>query len=213
MRILLVDDHALFREALVHVLDGLGADVSVVHAATAEEALAVAAHYHDLDLILLDLYLPGTEGTTLVGQLRERAVTVPVVMLSASDRPQDVRCALAAGAAGYIPKTASSQEMLHALRRILEGDIYVPAPLLAAVSSLRADETAPNQEAAALLTDRQLQVLRLLGKGLSNKGIANRLDLTEGTVKLHVSAIIRCLGARNRTEAVMTAERLGLLED
>lgn len=127
MRILLVDDHALFREALAHVLEGLDAEVAVVHAATAPEALAVAEHYDDLDLILLDLYLPGNDGTSILGQLRAVAMTVPVVMLSASDRPQDVRRTLDAGAAGYIPKTASSQEMLDALRRVLAGDIYVPA--------------------------------------------------------------------------------------
>ena len=213
MRILLVDDHALFRDALAHVLEGLAEHVTVVHAATTPEALAVAGHYEDLDLILLDLYLPGSDGTAVLAQLREVAMTVPVVMLSASDKPQDVRRTLDAGAAGYIPKTASSQEMLDALQRVLEGDIYVPATLLAAMSSLDGQQAPSNGNATGLLTDRQLEVLKLLGQGLSNKGIANRLDLTEGTVKLHVSALMRALGARNRTEAVMAAERTGLLGD
>jgi DNA-binding NarL/FixJ family response regulator len=211
MRILLVDDHALFRDALVHVLKGLDAQAAIVHAATAREALAAAGHYENLDLILLDLYLPGSDGCAVLGRFREVAMTVPVVVLSASDKPQDVRRALDAGAAGYIPKTTGSQEMLEALHRVLEGDIYVPAALLAAMGTVEEEATYARPDATDLLTERQLDVLRFLGQGLSNKGIANRLDLTEGTVKLHVSALMRALGARNRTEAVMAAERMGLL--
>ena len=212
MRILLVDDHALFREALVHVLRQLDDDAAFVHAATAEEALAAANYYRDLDLILLDLSLPGGDGLLILGELRDVAITVPVVVVSASDDPRDVRRAMDAGASGYISQAAGTQEMIAALTRVLEGDIYVPSSLLAAMASLEKAGAPPRRQTGTpMLTERQLEVLRLLGQGLSNKGIANRLDLTEGTVKLHVSAVIRTLKARNRTEAVMAAERQGLL--
>jgi len=216
VRILLIDDHRLLRDALAEVLGRIAGEVSIFNAGTAEEARAAASHYGSLDLVLLDLYLPDSQGVSLLTELRDLLVTVPIVVLSASERPEDVRAALAAGASGYIPKTSSGRDMLAALRQILDGEIYVPASLLAAMQALQGAEAAspsPGPVAATddRLTDRQLQVLRLLGQGLSNKGIANRLNLTEGTVKLHVSAILRALGVGNRTEAVMAAERLGLL--
>lgn len=212
MRILLVDDHALFRDALALLLRQLDAPVKIVHASTADEALAAAVHYSDLDLILLDLSLPCADGLGALEQLRRSAPTVPVVVVSASLRAADVRAALAGGAAGYVPKTMSSQEMLAALGAILDGDIFVPPHLLAALSDPPAAGIAPPTEQTATLTDRQIEVLRLLGAGQSNKEIARTLRLAEGTVKLHVSALMRALGAKNRTEAAMAAERSGLLQ-
>jgi len=198
MRILLVDDHVLFRDALTEVLKQLGDGIRIFCAGTADEARAAAGHYEALDLILLDLCLPGAQGISLLTELRDLLVTVPVVVLSGSERPEDVRATLAAGAAGYIPKTAGAHEMLAALRQIIAGEVYVPPSLLVALSSMQ--DSVPGssrigRELDQRLTGRQLEVLRLQGQGLSNKGIANRLDLTEGTVKLHVSAILRALNA------------------
>ena len=214
MRILLIDDHTLFRDALSVVLGQLSADLTLFSAGTADEARAAAAYYADLDLVLLDLYLPGVRDCSLVRDLAEALISVPIVVVTASERPEDVRASLDAGAAGYIPKTIGSQDLLAALRQVLAGDIYVPASLLAAMRA-RATAAAPMAPAlpsdANALTGRQLEVLSLLAQGLPNKGIARRLDLSEGTVKLHVSAILRALAARNRTEAVMEAERRGLL--
>lgn len=216
MRILLVDDHVLFRDALTEVLRQLGDEIRIFCAGTADEARAAAGYYEALDLILLDLCLPGAQGISLLTELRDLLVTVPIVVLSGSERPEDVRATLDAGAAGYIPKTAGAHEMLAALRQIIVGEVYVPASLLAAVSSMEDSVSGSSRIGRELdqrLTGRQLEVLRLLGQGLSNKAIANRLDLTEGTVKLHVSAILRALNAGNRTEAVMAAQRSGVLED
>jgi DNA-binding NarL/FixJ family response regulator len=214
MRILLIDDHTLFRDALSVVLGQLSADLTLFSAGTADEARAAVAYYADLDLVLLDLYLPGVRDCSLVRDLAEALISVPIVVVTASERPEDVRASLDAGAAGYIPKTIGSQDLLAALRQVLAGDIYVPASLLAAMRA-RATAAAPMAPAlpsdANALTGRQLEVLSLLAQGLPNKGIARRLDLSEGTVKLHVSAILRALAARNRTEAVMEAERRGLL--
>jgi len=200
-RILSVDDHALFRESLERVLRELDRDVAVIHAGTAPEAIAAASYYQGLDLILLDRSLAGTDGISILPRLRDAANGAPVVVISGSARPGDVQRALDAGAASYVPKTVGIQEMLFALRRVLAGDPYLPPTDHQPISS--------RQINLDKLTERQNEVLRLLSQGLSNKGIANRLDLSEGTVKLHVSAIMRALGARNRTEAVLVAEQFG----
>lgn len=240
MRILLVDDHTLFREALLHVLKQFESAAVVIEASTAQEAVRLAGHYHDLDLILLDLALPGSDGLSALPELRELRPAVPLVILSASEEIAAVRQALRAGAMGYIPKSCSSHEMISALRLVMAGEIYVPPALLAALETPEltpvpeapnaAENVGPDSASrtplASLsgastpasgtarcegLTPRQLDVLRLMAQGLSNKGICKRLNLAEGTVKLHVTAIMRALNAANRTHAVLEATRLRLV--
>ncbi len=216
MRILLVDDHTLFREALLHVLRQFDSTAVVIEAATAREAIRLAAHYHDLDLILLDLTLPGLNGLSALPELHELRPTAPLVILSASEDSVDVRQALEAGAMGYIPKSSSSHEMITALRLVLAGEVYVPPAMLAALESLEAasvEVTGAAVEEGGVngLTHRQLAVLRLMAQGLSNKGICKRLNVAEGTVKLHVTAIMRALNTCNRTQAVIEATRRGLI--
>lgn len=216
MRILLVDDHTLFREALLHVLKQFDSTAVVIEAATAREAIRMAAHYHDLDLILLDLALPGLNGLSALPELHELRPTTPLVILSASEDSIDVRQALEAGALGYIPKSSSSHEMITALRLVLAGEVYVPPVMLAALEGLEAASvqvTAASVEEGGVegLTPRQLEVLRLMAQGLSNKGICKRLNVAEGTVKLHVTAVMRALNTCNRTQAVIAATRRGLI--
>jgi len=215
MRILIVDDHTLFREAMLHVLRQFDDAAVVIEAATAKDAIRLAAHYHDLDLILLDLALPGQDGLCAMPELHELRPTVPLVILSASEDVSDVRRALAGGAMGYVPKSSSSRQMVTALRLVLAGEVYVPPSLLAALEDL---QTAPVPAAEAAdeggvvgVTRRQMEVLRLMAHGLSNKAICKRLDVAEGTVKLHVAAIMRTLSAGNRTQAVIEATRRGLI--
>lgn len=216
MHILLVDDHTLFREALMHVLNQLDNDVIIREASNAEEAAQLVARCSNLDLILLDIDLPGVDGLTALPDLRELAPTIPIVVLSGSETSSHVTRALANGAIGYIPKSSSSHEMLAALRLILQGDVYLPPRLLGKLGtpllsgSVIADDHEP---ATGLLTTRQIEVLELMGRGLPNKSIARSLNVAEGTVKLHVAAILRSLGARNRTDAVMQASRLGVLPE
>ncbi|MDQ2695021.1 MAG: response regulator transcription factor [Pseudomonadota bacterium] len=210
MRILLVDDHTLFREALLHVLKRFDPAAVIIEAASAPDALRLAGHYHDLDLILLDLKLPEVDGFAVLPQLLAAAATTPVVVLSASENPADVRRALAAGAAGYVPKTCTCHELLNALRLIMAGEVYVPPSLLAALDTAAPPADIPPEDAAGL-TPRQLDVLRLMGLGLANKVIARRLDVAEGTVKLHVAAIMHALHVHNRTHAVIEAARRGLI--
>ena len=217
MRILLVDDHTLFREALLHVLRQFDSTAVVIEAATAREAIRLAAHYHDLDLILLDLSLPGLNGLSALPELHELRPTVPLVILSASEDSADIQQALNAGAMGYIPKSSSSHEMITALRLVLAGEIYVPPAMLAALEALESAsspvDTASSLEEKGIdgLTPRQVEVLRLMAQGLSNKGICKRLNVAEGTVKLHVTAVMRALNTCNRTQAVIEATRRGLI--
>lgn len=213
MRILLVDDHTLFREALLHVLNQLDAKVTVLEAANIEEANRLITHTPNLDLILLDIALPRKDGLSALPGLRGLAPTVPIVVLSGSESAEHVKKAMQDGAFGYIPKTASSHEMLAALHIILQGDIYIPPKLLGKLdaASLAQDVLGDGLDRVGMLTQRQLEVLELMANGLPNKSIARQLNLGEGTVKLHVASILRTLGIRNRTQAVAEATRLGLV--
>lgn len=213
MHILLVDDHTLFREALLHVLNQLDTHVLIREASNAEEAAQLVSRFTNLDLILLDIDLPGVDGLTALPDLRELAPTVPIVVLSGSETTAHVTRSLENGAIGYIPKSCSSHEMLAALKLILEGEIYVPARLMGKLNApiLSGKSANTSEQIPVLLTSRQVEVLELMTKGLPNKSIARTLDVAEGTVKLHVAAILRTLGARNRTDAVMQASRLGVL--
>lgn len=213
MHILLVDDHTLFREALIHVLKKLDEQVIVLEANDIPEAIQFISHSNNLDLILLDIDLPGVDGLTALPDLRELSQTVPIVVLSGSERAFDVHRALDAGSMGYIPKSCSSHEMLAALKIILQGDVFVPPKLLIKIQnkSLNIEKVDEKSDSNNLLTPRQIDVLELMSKGYPNKSIAKTLNVAEGTVKLHVAAILLALGARNRTHAVTEALRCGLI--
>jgi DNA-binding NarL/FixJ family response regulator len=212
MHILLVDDHTLFREALLHVLNQLDEKVFVLEASDTLEATQIISQTRNLDLVLLDIDLPGIDGLTALPELRELAPSVPIVVLSGSEDALDVQRALDNGSVGYIPKSCSSHEMLTALRIILQGDIFVPPRLMSKLGKHLPviDESRRNSNSQSLLTTRQIEVLKLMADGLPNKSIARTLNLAEGTVKLHVSAIINALNAKNRTHAVTEALRLGI---
>jgi DNA-binding NarL/FixJ family response regulator len=207
VRILIVDDHRLFRESLILLLREHRAEVSPIQAASLDEALAALKVYPDTDLILLDLALPGVDGMAGLPRLREAAPTVPIMVLSATAHPDTVRHALTCGAVGYLHKSVGTQEMRHAMDLVFRGEVYVPLDLLCHDSAAVSEAAAPQDAIAvkALLTPRQQEVLALMSEGLPNKLIARRMALSEATVKLHVSAILRTLGAKNRTDAVRLA--------
>jgi two-component system, NarL family, nitrate/nitrite response regulator NarL len=213
MHILLVDDHTLFREALLHVLNQLNTQVIVLEAASVSEAVQLIANIRNLDLILLDIDLPSVDGLTALPSLRELTPTVPIVVLSGSEAAEHVKRALKNGAVGYIPKSCSSHEMLAALNIVLQGDVYIPPKLLGKLetASLSFENYADNLPVQSGLTARQIEVLELMANGLPNKSIARDLNVAEGTVKLHIAAIFRTLKVNNRTQAVTEAARLGLI--
>ena len=206
MKILIVDDHALFREGLCHVLHELDQEMQILEAADFEKALHYVSLHPDLDLVLLDLNIPGKDGFSILDSITKQYPAMPVVILSASNHNNDVRRALDAGAMGYIPKESTSSVMLNALRLILAGGIYVPSNLANEDCTL---STAPNIQTLGF-TPRQLEVLSLLIKGHSNKEIATQMNLAEATVKMHVTSIMKNLRVSNRTQAVVAAEKLGL---
>ncbi len=215
MKILVVDDHPLIREALKHVLSTLDSDIQVFEAKSAKEAFAVSKVHPDLHLILLDLGLPGEDGLESLPLLRERAPQVPVVVFSASDHPDVVKRAIDAGAMGFIPKTSSNALLVNALRFVLAGGVYLPLEVLRQPSSASSGfaESAPGGASGLRdlgLTQRQAQVLALLVQGKSNKLICRELTLAEGTVKVHVAAVLKTLGVANRTQAVLAVSRLGI---
>lgn len=211
MKVLLVDDHALFREGLKFLLRELDASVAIDEAGDCTGALerASASAY---DLVLLDLNLPGLRGMDALAALRNAVPGAPTVVLSGEDSPEIVRNAIKSGAMGFIPKSSTREVLIQALRLVFAGGVYLPPAALdthAATTPLQA--VAGDSSAARLgLTPRQMDVLRCVIQGKPNKSIARELDISEGTVKAHLSAVMQALGARNRTEAVYAAAKLGL---
>lgn len=206
MKILIVDDHALFREGLCHVLNSLENEVSTLEAANYDRALQNVSENPDLDLVLLDLNMPGKDGFTALDSFANLYPALPVVILSASNQRSDMQRALDAGAMGYIPKDTTSSVMLGAIRLILSGGVYVPPNMVL--------QEKPNTQSginhSSSLTPKQLEVLSLLIQGCSNKDIAMEMKLAESTVKMHVTAILKSLGVSNRTQAAIAAEKMGL---
>lgn len=203
MKILVVDDHSLFREGLRYVLAGLGEGVQIVEAGDCAEALARADQHQDVALALLDLHMPGKDGFTALDALAAQNPLLPIVVLSASEDRADMRRALAKGALGFIPKSATAPVMLSALRLVLAGGVYVPPELVDSATDGRSGARAVE------LTPRQLDVLARVALGKPNKIIAAELGLTVATVKAHMSAAFKVLHVRNRTQAVLAAEKLG----
>ena len=213
MKILVVDDHVLIREALRGVLRELKEDAAIVEAPDSRQAMQRTAENPDLDLILLDLNLPDRSGFDVLAELRERHPAISVVVLSASSDRDDIARALDLGALGFIPKSASREVMLSAFKLVFAGGIYVPPEILdrsRAAPKASARSGRPPSAAEFGLTERQTDVLALMMQGKSNKAICRALGLAEPTVKNHVTAILKALNAANRTEAVITAGALGL---
>ena len=200
VKLLIADDHPLFRDGLAALLCQASADNIVVQASSAEEALQVADE-QIIDAVFMDLVMPGLSGETAIREFARRHPDLPVIVLSSSEDPGDVRRVLNAGASGYIPKSATAQTVVSALTLVMSGNIYVP-PLLVAAATRAADHAAQNgTRSLSALTDRQVDVLRFLRDGLSNKEISANLGIAEKTVKVHIAAIFRTLNVVNRTQA------------
>lgn len=219
MKILVIDDHALIRQALQNMLRVLDSSAEVLESADCSAALALAANQPDLDLILLDLHLPGMGGMDALSHFRQSHPAVPVVVLSGTKDRQTVLTAIDHGAMGFIPKSSSNNVMLSALRLVLSGGVYLPMEILDHAGSLNVGDAdsltsgtgAHGKTPAELgLTDRQMEVLDLLLQGKSNKLICRELGLAEGTVKIHITAVLKALNVTSRTQAVIAASQIGL---
>jgi len=194
MKILVIDDHPLIQEALQHVLKALDPALELIQAHDASDAHAALSREPDTDLIVLDLTLPGSDGFDLLAELRREWPAMPVLVLSATHDRETVERALDHGAMGFIPKTANTRVLLDALRLVLSGGVYVPNESPGVAAAFRPRPAMKPEQLG--LTVRQSDVLKLLVEGKPNKLICRDLRLSEGTVKVHVSAILRALNVR-----------------
>ncbi|WP_349368367.1 response regulator transcription factor [Salinarimonas sp.] len=205
--IVIADDHPLFRGALRQAVTGVLADVSVVEAGGLEELTAALAKDANVDIVLLDLTMPGVQGYSGLIYLRAQYPDIPVVIVSANEDPVVIRRAVGFGASGFIPKSLDTAEIGAAVQAVLAGDSWTPPDVdLAADDD---DEAAEIARRMATLTPQQVRVLMMLSEGLLNKQIAYELGVSEATVKAHVSAILQKLGVESRTQAVIAASKIG----
>ena len=210
MRILIVDDHSLFREGLKFLLHGLDSGIELDNAGDCAEAFSLL-DTRRYDLILLDLKLPDRNGLDALADIRKTYANSPVVVLSGEDTPQTVKTAIDGGAMGFIPKSSTPEILIEALRLVLAGGVYLPPRSLVKGSTEGAVPSSETEsEVLQTLTPRQIDVLRHLIRGEPNKVIAQELNISEQTVKSHISAVLSILYARNRTEAVYFAARHGM---
>jgi len=206
LNILIVDDHALFREGIKFLLARSAFVTKIVEAGSAEAGLAHAVVHDEIDLLLLDVNLPGYRGLDSLRLFRDKFPTSAIVLLSGVDDPVLIRDALANGASGFIHKSVTGDEMLAAIGKVFAGEPCCAVPDGFVAAPFQVPGALPAQ-----LTPRQKEVLARLCEGLSNKEIGRDLNMSDNTVRVHVSGIFRILGARSRTEAAMLARRSGLV--
>ena len=199
MKILIVDDHPLFRAGFHAVLEQSALEAGVLSVSSVPEAMQAMQRDGDIGLVLLDIHLKGDDGFNALKQIGARFPTTACIMISGDDQESVAARAINSGASGFIPKSFTADEMIAAIQKVLAGEVFVPAK-----STLQSAEPSG-------LTLRQLEVISMLGRGFSNKEIARALDVAERTVKAHVSAVFEALNVRNRTQAVLVAQRRGYL--
>ena len=205
-RLVIADDHPLFRGALREAISGLLEQVDIAEAGTFNEVTELLERGSEVDLVLLDLTMPGVRGFSGLMYLRAQYPGVPVIVVSANDDPAVIRHCMEFGASGFIPKTLGVEAMRGAISRILSGGVWTPPDVdLSAGSDA---ETAALMARMATLTPQQVRVLMMLSEGLLNKQIAYQLGVSEATVKAHVSAILQKLGVESRTQAVIAAAKI-----
>jgi DNA-binding NarL/FixJ family response regulator len=228
MKVLLVDDHPLILTALQAVIQGLGDDVTVYGVASADEARQALKRDADFDLALLDLALGEVDGFDVLAEMRREYPSMPVVIVSATERQVDVIRAIDMGAMGFVPKRAATRDLFDALRMVMSGGVYIPPIMLGLAPAPPGGDTAPavmrrvpepelpapepTQKLRSYeslgLTPRQADVLALLLQGLPNKLIARELSLSVETVKDHVAAVLRALNVNSRTQAVLAVSQM-----
>jgi two-component system nitrate/nitrite response regulator NarL len=184
----------------------------VLQARDATEGIAFLERDIDLDIVILDLAMPGMNGLQAISEFARKRPDVPVIILSSSEDPRDVRAAIAAGALGYVPKSASQQVLLSAVRLVLNGNLYIPPLILDEPShAIERRLAGTDGNSGSSLTTRQIEILVLLSEGKPNKTIAAALTLSEKTVKAHISAIFKALNVVNRTQAAVAGREAGII--
>lgn len=206
MRVLIADDHALFRDALGRLVEELDFSASVVQVSSYAQALKVLKNEPSFDMVIFDLEMQDLVSWERgIDEIKNAAGGARLVVVSAIENPRNIRNVLERGANGYISKRSESKILLNALKLILDGGTYIPPVLLLQHNTVSEKSSAKN------LTNRQSQVLGLVAQGMSNKQIAYEMGVSEATVKLHINALLRSVGANNRTQAVITAQKMGII--
>ncbi|MCK4676328.1 MAG: response regulator transcription factor [Gammaproteobacteria bacterium] len=210
MKVLLIDDHVLFRDGMQLVLAKLDEKIQVFNASSYEDALPVINKNMDLDLILLDLGLPGLSDIDALKAVRKAIPLTPVVILSSNDDGAKVQQILNSGAQGYIPKSTRAELLIRSLKLVLSGGIYIPPEILTQLDNEADNSVNTKPEVTDTpLTPRQYEVLGKLIHGYSNKEIGRLLDMAESTVRVHIAAILKELNVSNRTRAARVAVQKG----
>jgi DNA-binding NarL/FixJ family response regulator len=205
-RLVIADDHPLFRDALRQAVGSVVASARIDEAGSFDELTALLDQDSDVDLVLLDLTMPGISGFSGLIYLRAQFPAIPVVIVSASDDGGTIRQSLDFGASGFIPKRFGVDTLRDAIMKVLGGDVWVPADT--DLSSATDPELARLRDRLVTLTPQQVRVLMMLSEGLLNKQIAYELGVSEATIKAHVSAILQKLGVESRTQAVIAAAKI-----
>ncbi len=206
-RIIIVDDHPLFRGALSQALSASLSKTEMIEAGSLDELSQRLQEPADVDLVLLDLTMPGVKGLSGLLLLRAQHPGIPVVIVSATEDPATIRRCIEAGASGFVPKSLPVEKMREAVRAVLAGDVWTPEGI--DLSRPASDETSDILARLSTLTPQQVRVLMMLGEGLLNKQIAYTLNVSEATIKAHVSAILQKLGVDSRTQAVIAIGKIG----
>ena len=205
MQFIIADDHPLFRTAMTHTLQQRYTGAQILEVGSLPELLSLLKTGIEADLLLLDLHIPDAHGFTGLVQVSEYFPEMPVMIVSGNDNPSVIHKAVALGASGFLPKSASNEDIATAIDAVIQGQVWIPANLPTSVVELGGEQTA---ERIASLTPQQLRVLTMIGEGLYNKQIASELSVTDATVRAHVTEIFRKLGVTNRTQAVIFFNRL-----
>ena len=208
MKILIVDDHPVFRDGFAALLQHAALETIVLQAGSVADGLPLVEAHADLDVVVLDLFMPGTGGFPAIIEFTRARQDLPIIVLSSSEDPKDVRRALSMGALGYVPKSASPHALLSAIKLVMNGDIYIP-PLI--LNDAGSGPSIGCCDIGDALTRRQIDVLCLVAQGLPNKTIASKLELSEKTVKAHITAIFKVLNVVNRTQAASAGRAAGLI--
>ncbi|MFK2878065.1 response regulator transcription factor [Rhodanobacter hydrolyticus] len=207
--ILIADDHPLFRDALQRAVLAALPRAQVRSAESVQGLYSLIEQYPDADLLLLDLHMPGARGYSALAHIRGQYPGLPIIVVSGHEEAQVARRALAHGAAAYIPKSTAGDEIVRAIRAVLDGDVWLPPQLVGGSAELQPDE-ADIAARVATLTPQQFRVLTMIAEGLLNKQIAWELGVSEATVKAHMTAIMRKLGVNNRTQVALAASHLAV---
>ena len=211
MKVLIADDHALFRDGLSLQLEQIDSQAVIFQAGNFSQAMKIINDEQKLDLIIVDLDMSDMNWEQALVQMRSKCDNARIVIISALEDARHIRKAMEYGISGYISKRADTKVLTGALKLIIDGGTYLPPSIIENSTYRDGYSNSNNNGKTRTLTNRQSQVLELVAQGMSNKQIAYEIGVSEATVKLHINALLRAVGATNRTQAVITAQKMGLI--